>query len=86
MIYLSAPLSTEEPSSLFTAETSSSSQQTESDVQTSRAIHINEEKSTKEKNESIPVQCQSGPDYPFPMKRFGKKKRSCQVFWFKNFS
>ena len=85
MIYLSAPLSTEEPSSLFTAETSSSSQQTESDVQTSRAIHINEEKSTNENNKCIPVQCQSGSDYPSPIKQFGKKKRSCQVSWFKNF-
>ena len=45
----SAPLSTEEPSSLSTVETSSSSQRTESDVQTSRTIHINEEKSTKKK-------------------------------------
>ena len=34
----------------------------------------------------IPVQCQPGPDYPFPMKQFGKKKRSCQASWFKNFS
>ena len=42
----SAPLSTEEPSSLSTVEISSSSQRTESDVQTSRTIHINEEKST----------------------------------------
>ena len=81
----SAPLSTEEPSSLSTVETSSSSQQTESDVQTSRTIHINEEKSTNENNESIPVQCQPGPDYPFPEKQFGKKKRSCQASRFKNF-
>ena len=79
----SAPLSTKEPSSLFTAETSSSSQPAESYVQTSRAIHINEEKSTNGKNDSIPVQCQSGPDYLFPLKQFGKKKRSCQVLWFK---
>ena len=42
-------LSTKEPSSLSTVETSSSSQRTESDVQTSRTIHINEEKSTKKK-------------------------------------
>ena len=47
----------EEPSSLSTVGTSSSSQQTESDVQTSRTIHINEEKSTNENNESIPVKC-----------------------------
>ena len=47
--FCSAPLSTEEPSSLSTVETSSSSQRTESDVQTSRTIHINEEKSTKKK-------------------------------------
>ena len=39
----SAPLSTKEPSSLSTVETSSSSQQTEFDVQTSRTIRINEE-------------------------------------------
>ena len=71
----SAPLSTEEPSSLSTVETSSSSQRTESDIQTSRTRHINKEKSTNENNESIPVQCQPGPDYPFPMKQFGKKKR-----------
>ena len=45
----SAPLSTEEPSSSSTVEKSSSSQRTESDVQTSRTIHINEEKSTKKK-------------------------------------
>ena len=51
----SAPLSAEEPSSLSTVETSSSSQRTESDVQTSRTIHINEEKSTNENNESILV-------------------------------
>ena len=81
----SAPLSTEEPSSLSTVKTSSS-QRTESDVQSSRTIHINEEKSTDENNESIPVQCQPGPDYSFPMKQFGKKKRSCQASWFKNFS
>ena len=65
----SAPLSTEEPSSLSTVETSSSSQWTESDVQTSRTIHINEEKSTNKNNESIPVECQPDPDYPFPMKQ-----------------
>ena len=52
----SAPLSTEEPSSLSTVKTSSS-QRTESDVQSSRTIHINEEKSTNENNKSIPVQC-----------------------------
>ena len=69
----SVPLSTEKPSSLSTIETSSSSQRVESDVQTSRTIHINEEKSTNENNESIPVQCQPGPDYPFPMNQFGKK-------------
>ena len=63
----SAPLSTEEPSSLSIVETSSS-QRTESNVQTSRIIHINEEKSTSKNNESIPVQCQPCPDYPFPMK------------------
>ena len=58
----SAPLSTEETTSLSTVETSSSSShQTESEVQTSRAIHINEQKSTNENNESIPVQCQPGP-------------------------
>ena len=71
----SAPLSTDEPSSLSTVEPSSSSQRTEPDVQSSRTIHIKEEKSTNENNESIPVQCQPGPDYPFPMKQFGKKKR-----------
>ena len=81
----SIPLSTEEPSSLPAVVTSSSSQRTESDVQTSRTIHINEEKSTKENNESIPVQCQPDPNYPFPMKQFGKKKCS-QASWFKNFS
>ena len=69
----SAPLSTEEPSSLYTVETSSSFQQT--DVQTSWTIHINEEKSTNENNKSILVQCQPGPDYPFLMKQFGKKKQ-----------
>ena len=53
----SAPLSTEEPSSLPTVETYSSSQRNESYVQTSRTIHINEEKSTNKNNESIPVQC-----------------------------
>ena len=51
----SGPLSTEEPSSLSTVEASSSSQRTESDVQTSRTIHINEEKCTNENNEGIPV-------------------------------
>ena len=73
----SAPLSTEEPSSLSTVEASSSSQRTESDIQSSRTRHINKEKSTNKNNESIPVQCQPGPDYPIPMKQFGKKKRSC---------
>ena len=82
----SAPLSIEEPSSLSIVETSSSYQRTESDGQTSVTIHINEEKSTNENNESISVQCQPGPDYPFPMKPFGKKKRSFQVSWFHNFS
>ena len=52
----STPLSTEEPSSLSTVETSSS-QRPESDAQTSRTININDEKSTTKKNESIPVQC-----------------------------
>ena len=50
-----APLSPEEPSSLPTVETSSSSQRTEPDLQTSRTIHINEEKSPNEHNESIPM-------------------------------
>ena len=49
----STPLSTEEPSSLPTVETSSSSQRSESDVQT--------------------VQCQPGPDYPFPMSNLERK-------------
>ena len=53
----SAPLSTEESSSLSTVETSSLSKGTESDVQISRTIHINEEKSTNENSKSIPVQC-----------------------------
>ena len=82
----SALLPTEKPVFLSTAETSSLSQRTESDVQTSRAIHINEEKSTNENNKCIPVQCQPGSDYPFPIKQFAKKKRSCQASWFKNFS
>ena len=82
----SSPLSTEEPSSLSTVEISSLSQQTESDVQTSRTTDINEEKSTNENNESTPLQCQPGPDYPFPMKQFGKKKRNCQASWFKKLS
>ena len=76
----SAPLSTKDPSSSFTVETSSSSQRTESNVQTSRTIHVNEEKSTNENNESIPVQCQPGPDYSFPMKQFGKKKKQLSSF------
>ena len=59
----SAPLSPKEPSSLSTVEISSSSQRTESDVQTSRTIHTNEEKSTNENNKRILVQCQPGSDY-----------------------
>ena len=55
----SAPLSTEEPSSLSTVETSSS-QRTECDVQTSRTRHIIEEKSqtktTKAFQYNVPVQ------------------------------
>ena len=79
-------MSTEELSSLSTVETSSSSShRTESEIQTSRTIQINEERSTNRNNESIPVQCQRGPDYPFSMKQFGKKKRSCRFSWFKNF-
>ena len=66
-------MSTEEPCSLSTVEISSSSQQTESDAQTSRTIHINEEKSTNKNSKSIPVQCQPSHNYPFPMKQFGKK-------------
>ena len=81
----SAPLSTEEPSSLPFVETSSSSQITEFGLQTSR-IHINEKKSKNENKESIPVKCQSGRDYSFPIKQSGKKKRSFQASWFKNFS
>ena len=81
----SALLSTKEPFSLATLETSSSSQRTEFDVQISRTIHINEEKSTNENSESIPAQCQPGPDYSFPLKQFWKKC-SCQTSWFKNFS
>ena len=82
----SAPLSTEEPSSLSNVETSSSSQRTEFDVQTSRAMLINEENSTNENKEIIPVQCQPGPHYSFPLKQLGKKKCSCQAYCFKNFS
>ena len=56
----SAPLSTEEPSSLSTVETSSSSQRTECDVQTSRTRHINDEKpqtkTTKAFQYNVPVQ------------------------------
>ena len=51
---------------------------TESDVQTSRKIHINDEKSTNKDNESIPVECQPGPDYSFQMKQVGEKKRSLE--------
>ena len=49
-----ARLSTEEPSSLSTVEHLLCLSL--SDVQNSRAMHINEEKSTNENNESIPVQ------------------------------
>ena len=49
-----ARLSTEEPSSLSTVE--HLLRLSLSNVQTSRALHINEEKSTNENNESIPVQ------------------------------
>ena len=77
-------LSTEEPSSLSTVETSSSFQRTH--VQNSRTIHINEEKSTNENNKSIPVQCQPGPDYPFLMKQFGKKKTQLSSFLVRKFS
>ena len=66
-------------------ETSSSCQRAESDGQTSIAIHINEKKSTNENKESISVQFQPGPDYPFPMKPLGKKKRSFQVSWSRTF-
>ena len=56
----STPLSTEEPSSLSSVETSSSSQRTECHVQTSRTRHINEEKSqtktTKAFQYNLPVQ------------------------------
>ena len=31
-------------------------------------------------------QMKTGPDYSFPLKQFGKKKRICQASWFKNFS
>ena len=71
----SVPLSTEERSSLSAVETFRKIQRNEPDVQTSRTIHINEEKSTNKNDKSIPVQCQPGPDYPFLMKQFGKKKR-----------
>ena len=81
----SAPLPTKEPSSYSTVETSSS-QRTESDVQTARTKHINEEKSTNGDNEGIPIQCHSGPDYSFPLEQLGKKLRGCQASWFKNFS
>ena len=70
---------------MSTVETSSS-QRPESDAQTSRTIHINEEKSRTKKNKSIPVQCQPGPYYPFTVKQFRRKKRSCQASWFKKFS
>ena len=51
-----APLYTERgTSSLSIAETSFSPQRTESDVQTLRTIHINEEKPTNENNDSIAV-------------------------------
>ena len=75
----SAPLPAEERSSWSTVETSSSSQRTKLDAQTSKTIHINEEKTTTENNKSIPVQCQPGPDYSFPLKQCRKKKRSCQA-------
>ena len=68
----SAPLSTEEPSSLSIVETSSSSQITEFGIQTSR-IHINEKKSKNENKESISVKCQPGPDYSFPMNNLERK-------------
>ena len=73
----SAPLTTEKPSSLSNVETSSSSQRTEPNIQTSITIHINKEKSINENNGSIPVQIRPSRDYSFPMKQFGKKKRSC---------
>ena len=75
----SAPLPAEKRSSWSTVETSSSSQRTKPDAQTSRTIHINEEKPTTENNKSILVQCQPGPDYSFPLKQCRKKKRSCQA-------
>ena len=46
---------------------------------------MNEERSTNE-NKERKVQCQPGPDYPSPMKQFGKKKCSSQASWSKNFS
>ena len=86
-----APLSIEEPSSLSTVETSSSQRTVEmfkcsTKCSNLKNNNINEEKSTNENNESILVQCKPGPDCSFPLKQFGKKKRSYQVSWFKNFS
>ena len=49
-------------------------------------MYINEEKSTNENNESIPVQCQPGSHYSVPLIQLGKKKCSCQAFCFNNFS
>ena len=79
-----APLSIEEPSSLSTVETSSSQRTGEmfkcsTKCSNLKNNNINEEKSTNENNESILVQCQPGPDCSFPLKQFGKKKRSLLV-------
>ena len=72
-LFCPAFLSTKESSTLFTVETFSSSKRNEFDIQTSRTIHINDEKSTNKSNKSIRVQCPVGPDYSFPLKQFGKK-------------
>ena len=71
---------------MSTAEALSSSQRSESDVQTSIALHINKKKSTNENKKRIPVQCQPAPDYSFPLKQLGKKKCSCQASCFETFS
>ena len=76
-----SPLATKESTAPPTLEISASCSSSKlTDAQTRETLSPNEN------IESIPIQCKPGPEYSFPQKQFGNKKRSCQSSWFKDYT
>ena len=82
--YLKQSSCTQGSSSLSRNQTNLSNIQQPKTTESAESSNVEQSSSTCG-NINVPVQCQPGADYTFPLTQFGKKKRSCQASWFRNF-